>query len=182
MGQANVQRALEKLVAALEGQGIPYAIVGALALNQFGYQRATVDVDVLLTPDGLQAFKAAYLGRGYQERRPGRGLRDVENGVDIDVLLTGGFPGDGKPKPVVFPDPALVAERGTRVALLPLPRLIELKLASGMTAPHRLKDLADVQELIRAASLSRELANTLDPYVRDKYLELWQAVHDHPQE
>ncbi|PYQ17831.1 MAG: hypothetical protein DMF79_16520, partial [Acidobacteria bacterium] len=64
----------------------------------------------------------------------------------------------------------------------PLPRLIELKLASGMTAPHRLKDLADVQELIRAASLSRELANTLDPYVRDKYLELWQAVHDHPQE
>jgi len=183
MGQANVQRALEKLVAALEGQGIPYAIVGALALNQFGYQRATVDVDVLLTPEGLQAFKAAYLGRGYLERRPGgRGLRDVENGVDIDVLLTGGFPGDGKPKPVVFPDPALVAARGTRVALLPLPRLIELKLASGMTAPHRLKDLADVQELIRAASLSRELANTLDPYVRHKYLELWQAVHDHPQE
>ncbi|PYQ22893.1 MAG: hypothetical protein DMF79_05050, partial [Acidobacteria bacterium] len=87
MGQANVQRALEKLVAALEGQGIPYAIVGALALNQFGYQRATVDVDVLLTPEGLQAFKAAYLGRGYLERRPGgRGLRDVENGVDIDVL------------------------------------------------------------------------------------------------
>jgi hypothetical protein len=180
MGQANVQRALEKLVAALEGHGIPYAIVGALALNQFGYQRATVDVDVLLTPEGLQAFKAAYLGRGYLERRPGgRGLRDVENGVDIDVLLTGGFPGDGKPKPVVFPDPALVAERGTRVALLPLPRLIALKLASGMTAPHRLKDLADVQELIRAASLPRELANTLDPYVRDKYLELWQAVHEH---
>ncbi len=183
MGRANVQRALEKLVAALEAQGIPYAIVGALALNEFGYQRATVDVDVLLTPEGLQAFKAAHLGRGFVERSPGgRGLRDVENGVDIDVLLTGGYPGDGKPKPVVFPNPAVVAERGSRVALLPLPRLIELKLASGMTAPHRLKDLADVQELIRAASLSRELANTLDPYVRDKYLELWQAVHDHPQE
>ncbi len=183
MGQANVQRALEKLVAALEAQGIPYAIVGALALNEFGYQRATVDVDVLLTPDGLQAFKAAHLGRGFVERSlGGRGLRDVENGVDIDVLLTGGYPGDGKPKPVVFPDPALVAERGSRVALLPLPRLVELKLASGMTAPHRLKDLADVQELIRAASLSRDLGAVLDPYVRDKYLELWQAVHEHPEE
>ncbi len=183
MGQANVQRALEKLVAALEGQRIPYAIVGALALNEFGYQRATVDVDVLLTEEGLRAFKTAHLGRGFVERSPGsRGLRDLENRVDIDVILTGGFPGDGKPKPVVFPDPALVAERGSRVALLPLPRLTELKLASGMTAPHRLKDLADVQELIRAASLSRELANTLHPYVRDKYLELWQAVHEHPQE
>jgi hypothetical protein len=54
--------------------------------------------------------------------------------------------------------------------------LIELKLASGMTAPHRLKDLADVQELIRVTSLSRELADQLDPYVRAKYLELWEAV------
>ena len=52
------------------------------------------------------------------------------------------------------------------MALLPLPMLIELKLASGMTAPHRLKDLADVQELIRAARLPRELADELDPYVR----------------
>lgn len=180
MGEADVQKALVKLVAALEELGIPYAIIGALALNEFGYQRATVDVDVLLTPHGLEAFKAARLGRGYLERFPGsRGLRDTENRVDVDVVLTGGFPGDGRPKPVAFPDPALVAERGARVALLPLPRLVELKLASGMTAPHRLKDLADVQELVRIAALPRELADVLDPYVREKYLELWQAVHEH---
>ena len=183
MGQANVHKALEKLVAALEAEQIPYAIVGALALNEVGYQRATVDVDVLLTPSGLEAFKSANLGRGYLERVPGgRGLRDTENGVDIDVLLTGDFPGDGKPKPVSFPDPAAVAQRGARVALLPLPKLIELKLASGMTAPHRLKDLADVQELIRAPALSRELANELHPYVRDKYLELWRTVQERLEE
>ena len=46
-------------------------------------------------------------------------------------------------------------------------------------APHRLKDLADVQELIRIAALPRELSLALDPYVREKYLGLWQAVHDH---
>jgi hypothetical protein len=183
MGQADVQKALEKLVSLLEAEKIPYAIMGAMALNEFGYRRATVDVDVLLTPVGLAAFKAAYLGRGYLEKFPGsRGLRDTENRVDIDVILTGGFPGDGKPKPVAFPDPAQVAEKGARIALLPLPKLLELKLASGMTAPHRLKDLADVQELIRLLALSRELAASLDPYVRDKYLELWQAVADSPKE
>jgi len=32
--------------------------------------------------------------------------------VSIDVLLTGDYPGDGKPKPVVFPDPAVIATRG----------------------------------------------------------------------
>lgn len=177
MGDANVQKALEKLVRLLDAQGIPYAIIGAMALNEFGYQRVTVDVDVLLTPDGLKSFKAAHLGRGYVEKFPGsRGLRDPEHGVDIVVMLTGSYPGDGRPKPVAFPDPATTAERGARVALLPLPTLIDLKLASGMTAPHRLKDLADVLELVRAVKLPAELASELNPYVREKYLELWRAA------
>ncbi len=149
-----------------------YAVIGAMALNEFGYRRVTVDVDVLLTPEGLQTFKARHLGRGYVEKFPGsRGMRDTEHGIDIDVVLTGSYPGDGKPKPVVFPDPAHAAERGARVALLPLPMLLELKLASGLTAPDRLKDLADVQEVIRIAKLPRTLGADLDPFVRDKYLE-----------
>jgi hypothetical protein len=177
MGEAEVQKALDKLVDLLNREGIPYAVIGAMALNEFGYRRVTVDVDVLLTPEGLAAFKARHLGRGYIEKFPGsRGVRDAEHGVDIDVVLTGSYPGDGKPKPVVFPDPARVAERGTRVALLPLVTLLELKLASGLTAPDRLKDLADVQEVIRIRQLPRALSADLDPFVRDKYLELWDAV------
>jgi hypothetical protein len=54
-----------------------------------------------------------------------------------------------------------------------LPRLIELKLASGMSAPHRAKDLVDVQELVRHAALPLALAEELDPSVRAKYRELW---------
>jgi hypothetical protein len=183
MGQAEVHKALAKLAARLDGLGIPYAIIGAMALNEFGYLRATVDVDVLLTEDGLAAFKTSALGRDYVEKFPGsRGLRDTEHGVDIDVVLSGTYPGDGLPKPVVFPDPEAAAERGARVALLPLATLVELKLASGMTASHRLKDLADVQEVIRILRLPRTLANKLNPFVRAKYLELWQAVEDRPDE
>ena len=51
-----------------------------------------------------------------------------------------------------------------------------MKLASGMTAPDRLKDLADVQELIKIRGLSRDFAGKLDAYVREKYLELLEAV------
>lgn len=177
MGQGDPQRALERLVEVLDRKGIPYAVIGAMALNEWGYRRVTVDVDVLLTAEGLRELKAEILGRGYRERVPGgRGLRDVETGVDVDVVLAGEFPGDGKPKPVAFPDPGTTALRGRRVALLPLETLIELKLASGMSAPHRLKDLADVLELIRAQSLPHELRSSLDPSVRPKYDELWQAA------
>lgn len=179
MGEADVQKALDKLARTVDAQGIPYAVIGAMALNEFGYRRTTVDVEVLLTAEGLATFKRNNLGRGYAEQSPGsRGVRDTEHGVDIDIVLAGSYPGDRKPKPVVFPDPATTAERGTRIALLPLRRLLELKLASGMRAPHRLRDLADVQEVIRVLGLPNTLASELDASVRQKYLELWQAVQN----
>lgn len=177
MGDADVQRALHAIAQLLNEDGIPYAVIGAMALNEYGYRRVTVDVDILLTRDGLDAFKAKHLGLGYVEKFPGsKGLRDTRNGVTIDVVLAGDYPGDGRPKPVSFPDPAVSAVRGEHLALLPLPRLVELKLASGMTAPHRLKDLADVLELVRLLALSADFAEQLDPFVREKYGELWRAA------
>jgi len=177
MGTSNVQAALARLAATLDEANIPYAIAGAMALNEYGYHRVTADVDVLLTPEGLSRLKAKVLGRGYLEKFPGsKGLRDTEHNVVIDVLLAGDYPGDGKPKSVQFPDPARVARRGSTAAFLPLATLVELKLASGLSAPHRLKDLADVLELIKAIRLERELVGELEPSVREKYLELWEAA------
>jgi hypothetical protein len=177
MGDADVQHALRKLARILDEAAIPYAIAGAMALNEYGYRRVTTDVAVLLTREGLDTLKKRVLGLGYVEKFPGsKGLRDTEHNVNVDVLLTGDYPGDGKPKPVRFPDPAAVAERGREVSLLPLPILVELKLASGLSAPHRLKDLADVLELVRAAKLPASLEEQLDPSVRAKFRELWGAA------
>lgn len=177
MGRADVLRALEKVSRLLEEDGVDYALVGALALNEHGYERSTAGVDLLLTPHGLAMFKERHVSRGYLEKFPGsRGLLDVENRVPIDVVLAGEFPGDGKPKPVRFPDPAAIARGGAKLRVVPLVTLVELKLASGISAPHRLRDLADVLELVRAAALSQALADELDPYVRAKYLELWHAA------
>jgi hypothetical protein len=42
--------------------------------------------------------------------------------------------------------------------------------------PDRLKDLADVQELIKVRRTSNDFTERLDPYVREKYLELSKSV------
>lgn len=174
MGASEAQKAALKIVSILEAEGVPYAVIGALALNEYGHRRVTVDVDLILREEDLRAFKARWLGRGYAERVAGTGkLLDTENDVHIDVLSAGRFPGDDKPKPISFPDPATTAIRGAPFALLPIERWIELKLASGMVARHRQKDLVDVQELVKSANLPREIAMTLDPWVREKFLELW---------
>ena len=96
--------------------------------------------------------------------------------VAINVFLAGDYPGDGKPKAVRFPDPAVAANRGERVRLLPLETAIELKIASGISAPHRLRDLADVLELIRICDLPADFRERLDESVRAKFGELWQAA------
>lgn len=176
MGLDEVHQALRRLVSTLEADGIPYAVVGAMAMNAHGYRRATTDVDVLLTSEGLAKFKAAHLGLGWVERFPGsKGLRDTVHGVKIDVLLTGDYPGDGKPKSVRFPDPS-VAEQREGFRVLSLRDIVEMKLASGLTNPDRLKDLADVQELIRHAAIPLELSASLDPMVREKFVEIWNAT------
>jgi hypothetical protein len=174
MGEAKVQKAAVDLAAALDEAAVPYAIAGALAVSMHGHPRTTSDVDVLLTRNGLERFKRRWLGRGWVERFPGsKNLRDVRNNVKVDVLLTGDYPGDGKPKPVQFPDPAHVAVEIDGLQTVGLPELIELKLASGMTAPDRPRDFDDVIQLVRALGLSRHFSRQLDPWVRAKFLELW---------
>jgi hypothetical protein len=182
MRQGNVFDTVRRLAKELEHQGIDYAVVGGLAVGEFGYARATTDVDVLMTRNGLAAFRERCLGRGYLPAFAGamKSFRDTETNIRIEVLTTGEFPGDGKPKPVAFPDPAAVAMEGEDFRFIRLESLLELKLASGLTAPHRLRDLADVQDLIVAAKLPRDLASSLDPSVRDEYLRLWAIAQTVP--
>jgi hypothetical protein len=177
VGKSPVHRTLERVARALDEAGVEFALAGGLALGHHGHLRLTVDVDVLVTAEGLQRFKDTWLGRGYVERFPGsRGVRDTESGVRIDFLVAGDFPGDGQPKPIRFPEPGGIARGSQPYRVLDLRTLVELKLASGLSAPDRLQDLADVVALIRANTLGEDFAAALDPSVRAKYAELWLAA------
>jgi hypothetical protein len=172
-----VHETLRKIARRLDELGIPYAVAGAMGMFLHGYRRFTEDVDILVTAEGLAQLHTELEGRGYLPPFAGsKNLRDAEHGVRIDFLVAGQFPGDGKPKPVAFPDPgsAHVAREG--IHILPLKELIELKLASGMTNAGRLKDLADVQEMIKSLQLPADFALQLDPYVRDEFAKLWQGA------
>jgi hypothetical protein len=178
MGEGLLNNALTRLVADLRGHDIDYVVIGALALMAYGYPRFTEDIDVVVTADGLQRFHDELVGLGYKPAFKGarKRLLSTREGTPIELIAAGEYPGDGKPKPVVFPQPSDAAVKIDGINFTTLEKLIELKLASGMTAPDRLKDLADVQELIKVRRLSNDYAERLHPYVREKYLELSNAV------
>jgi hypothetical protein len=180
--KASVQSTLERLAHRLDQEGISYAVIGGMALNVHGYVRVTRDVDVLLTPAGLEAFARLCVGRGYVAAFPGarKAFVDAESRVPIEVVTAGEYPGDGKPKAVAFPDPATSSVEIDGIRVVPLPTLIELKLASGLSAGHRLRDLADVQDLIVALELALDLENALDASVREEYRRLWNLARGTP--
>ena len=180
MGEGILNETLRRVTKDLENHQIDYSVIGAVALNQHGYRRFTEDIDLLLTKEGLEKFRNELIGKGYRPAFEGatKIFRTTQENVTVEVITSGEFPGDGKPKPVVFPNPSKYQTEIDGVKTLILEKLIELKLASGMTAPHRLKDLADVQELIKLKNLSAEFADKLNLFVREKFLELQTAVEN----
>ena len=165
MGEGTINKTLARLANDLEQRGIDYMVIGAIALLAHGYPRFTENIDLVMTSEGRQRFNDEL-----------KRLRSTIDGVSIEVMTTGEFPGDGKPKPVSMPRPNEASVEIDGIRFVTLEKLIELKLASGMSAPDRLKDLADVQELIKLKHLDADFALRLDPYVRPKYLELEAAV------
>jgi hypothetical protein len=173
-GKGEVWDAFRKITSLLKELGIPYTVVGGMALVRHGYNRVTTDVDLLVTRDGLRQIHEKLDGLGYLPPFEGsKNLRDTEYGVKIEFLVSGGYPGDGKPKPVSFPDPLACSSEIDGIRFLNLESLIELKLASGISSPGRLRDLADVMELVKALNLPQDFSQRLNPYVREKYQELW---------
>jgi hypothetical protein len=181
-GKGMVNNALTRIISRLDALGIDYAVIGAVALNQYGYRRFTEDIDLLLTKEGLGRFHREMVGLGYPPAFEGskRQFRSTDENVRVEIITAGEYPGDGRPKPVRFPNPSEASSEIDGIKTITLEKLVELKLASGMSAPHRLKDLADVQELIKVKRLTADFANKLDASVREKYLELQQAVAHAP--
>jgi hypothetical protein len=139
MGEGTLNETLRRVARDLENHRIDYSVIGAIALNNYGYRRFTEDIDLLLTREGLEKFQRELVGLGYRPAFEGatKKFRTTEENVTVEIITSGEFPGDGKPKPVVFPNPNEVSVEIDGIKTLSLEKLIELKLASGMTAPHR---------------------------------------------
>jgi hypothetical protein len=158
---------MRRLARRLKKAGIPYALMGAMAVNAHGAERTTKDVDVLLTPEGFERFRREFVGDAYEpvQRRPRR-FTERQNGVTVDFLLTGHYPGSGKPGPLAFPDPAEAGQEIEKVHVLKLAQLIQLKLAAG-----RYYDFGDVVFLIRTKNLDETYLGQLHASVHNNYIE-----------
>ena len=171
-GTSGIVQTAQNAASILADYEIPHLVVGGLAVQEHGYPRVTLDVD-LVVPDVLEAleFLTALLdgpfGRvtGCQDR-----VVDQRNGVKVDLLPAGRVLRQGCKVP--FPQPT---QTTARLQIVSLEDLISLKLDSWANTPlHRLRDKTDVVELILRRGLPRDLQVT--PAVHQIYLETWDGL------
>jgi hypothetical protein len=140
-GTDAVHQTMKNVAAAFDAAGIPYAIVGGMAVNARRHSRTTKDLDFLITPAGWAALQKM-VAAGQFQTTPGRSRRFVDpaTSVSFDILITGGFPGSGDPGPIAYPNPADVSELKDDLHVIDRPNLIQLKLAA-----RRFQDFADAR-------------------------------------
>jgi hypothetical protein len=175
-GSGKIHNTLRHLGSILDVVRIPYAVFGRAAAFAHGFEQYNLDTDVVVvTDEGSQKMRRILPFRGFtaiSERR----FRDSLTDLEFKVIRSGRLAGP-EPCPIRFPDPsASVMINGYRV--VDLPRFIDLKLAMGLWE-MRMRDRANVLQLIQHANLPREVVNDLDPYVRDEYDRLWLLAQKH---
>jgi hypothetical protein len=166
-GRSRQHKTMRRVVEKLEKAGIPYALVGGMAVNAHGYERTTNDVDILLTNEGFAEFRKRFVPKAY-DPVPGHPRRffDRRHQCGIDVLVTGLFPGSGKPGPVSYPEPMHVSEIIESARVVSLAPLVQLKLAA-----RRHQDFSDVVRLILANNLDESFLPNLHPSLRRDFIE-----------
>jgi hypothetical protein len=166
-GRSPQHKTMRRLVANLEKANISYAIVGGMAVNAHRHERTTKDVDILLTPDGLETFLRRFVPRSYDpvSGHPRRFL-DRRFRCTFDILVTGLFPGSGKPGPIAYPEPNAVSETIENAQVVNLPTLVQLKLAA-----RRYQDFGDVVALIRSNNLDESFLKNLHSSLHSDFIE-----------
>lgn len=162
-----VDVALADVRKLLHAAGVPFKLVGGLAVVHHGYPRTTEDIDVLIErPFDPEALPSLLASNGFSQSSPNR-LVHASTAVRVDLLVAGSpLPRAGAG---TYPSPTELAASPRDPDVVGLAGLLELKLRAG-----RHRDEADVVELLKRLDEARyiEVEASVDRARRSRLAEL----------
>ncbi len=161
----------------LDRSGIAHAVMGGVAVCLHGYQRNTVDLDLLVRGEDTSAVRSVLEEASFAWHAESGEFRSP-SGIPVQFLVAGERAGPGSE--VVLPDPrspgSLTEIEGLPV--LSLAKLIETKIACGTANVRRThRDFADVVELIAQHGLDSAFARHLHKSLRPTFRRLVKAAN-----
>ena len=175
---------LRNICKPLDRSGVSFALIGGLALAMRGVQRATVDVDFLISADDLGAAERLLARAGYERRYRSENVSHYRapdpDGGRIDILHAFRAHARG------------MLQRATRIDVgddLSLPvaaveDLIGLKIQAAFNDPSRAQaDWQDIRRLLEAAAHRGEepdwslIADYLDVFEQSERIDVLRGWH-----
>lgn len=162
VGDQTILNLAREVSAAIEAAGCEGGIVGGVAVFLHGYPRTTVDIDAYVTDRKRVAEELEKRGFRWVE-----GRRQWEKNEFPAQLLA---PNDD----IGFHPGRFSRLQGIRTVALG--DLISMKLSSGTRHIHRMKDLADVVELMKRLKLDKSFAPRVTPGLRAEFKKLAEGL------
>jgi len=166
---APMMEVVRRFHAVSSSRGLPYCVVGGMAVVRNGYARTTVDVDILTYKSDwvrLLPLQGEISSQGIDS------CLDTETGIRIDILFADEDWGMAMP----MPDPRKVMEFDEELGanFIDLHALVQLKAAVYLAKLHEQgedvasKDRSDVFELMRRnlSRFTKEIIQGYHPAVR----------------
>lgn len=152
--------------------GIAYSVCGGVAVCLHGYQRNTTDLDLVIRSNDSDAVRQTLTDAGFEWKAEQAEFR-TQDGIAIQFLIAGQKAGKGSEVSVSEPIGDLNVEQIEGLSVVRLSRLIEMKIACGMSNLRRThKDFADVVELIVVRNLDGSFARFLHKSLLPTFREL----------
>jgi hypothetical protein len=172
LGNESLWDAVRECHEVLQRAGTPHAIIGGVAVCLHGYQRNTVDLNLLIGPAQEAMVRAALEAAGFKWSKDAAAFRSPSE-IPVQFVIASDRAGPGSE--VWLPDPAdksaLVHIEGLPVQSLA--KLIESKIACGEGNLRRThKDFADVVELIATHDVHQSFARHLHKSLRSTFRQL----------
>ena len=169
-----VVQAIDRVLRAADCEAV---VGGGWAVWRHGFvNRVTQDIDVVLPADRIEEFLRVASVTGFQVLASGAGrwpkVLHKETGVQVDILPEGERPGVPPDlAPTTIPSPQQLGAVAGALTYMRIEELVELKLAAG-----RLKDRADVVEILRANPSKITGIRTHLAAVHDRYVDAFDAI------
>ncbi len=171
-GNENLWQAAAQCHRILAAANISHAVCGGVAVCLHGYQRNTVDLDLIIEPERAADVRQLLEEAGLTWVAAAEEFR-THGGVVVQFLMTGDRAGSDSEVRIPVRTGELNVEVIEGLPVLRLSRLIEIKIACGMGSVRRThKDFADVVELIAVRHLDGSFARHLHKSVCSTFREL----------
>ena len=169
----NQEETMKTIAKVLKQNQIEFCFIGGAVLPEYGYNRVTEDIDILVSKkdkDKFLTLAGTYLKRKFKDAQKSFYWNNPK--TQIDVIYSGDRAGD-MTKGIEYKEPHEIDKIKNTIPKLTLENMIQYKLCSGLYGKGRMKDFGDVQELIVINDLPKDYADSFRKDLKNKYVEIW---------